>query len=453
MQRYHIVTMGGYGCNDVGDEAMPKTIILNLRKKFGDCLDITMLSPYPHFTEEFHKEKSLPDIHFDFYEDSFIQLLKEQKFILDWAERFHNHPIWTKILIKKIIKKKRRTPYLKLLSLFKTLKSADAVLNVGGGNINGIMKGELFKKCTIYKICDLFNVPVFVSGQTIGPFYEDDERILVRESINTVEVLTFRDKGISANRIKELGITENNYKKIPIMYDAGDDALSLPYVSSQEAWEIINNEAPEEWKNFKAEYVFALNLKASLNSFKGRGRKGDLTSETVLLAKISEYILSNFSSKILFVPTDYCEGVDDRVVLRKVLNKIDENYKSKIVLLEGIYNDHQLKGVISCCDFAFGARYHFNVFSLSTNIPSIGMASGIYQQTKLDGIYSLLKLKEFYIEKDMEFASLDDVAPVIHKLVQNKDNIRKILAQNVPPLIEKSKKIVDIIFERLVKNV
>jgi hypothetical protein len=52
----------------------------------------------------------------------------------------------------------------------------------------------------------------------------------------------------------------------------------------------------------------------------------------------------------------------------------------------------------------------------------------------------------------MEFSSIDDVVPVIDKLVAEKQQVKEILEKNVPLLIADSKKIVNIIYNDLVKS-
>jgi polysaccharide pyruvyl transferase WcaK-like protein len=452
VKKYHIITVGGYGSNDVGDEAMPRAILINLKEKFEENVKFTMLSPMPEFTEKYHKEQSAADIQFLNEPKNIEDFYRESSLIMEWAENYKKHPILTKFFVKKILKKKKRAPYKKLLKLFKLVESSDALLNVGGGNLNSIMRNELYRKCTLHKIFKMFNKKVFISGQTLGPYYNDNDKVFAREALNQVDVLTFRDKRISYSRALELGLTPKNYDKLPLMYDAGDDALSLPQVEQEKARTLIDSEASKKWNEYKEEYLVGLNLKASLALFKGENRSNDLRAETTLLAQITIYILDKYKSKVIFIPTDYCDGVDDRVIHKQTLTKISEKYYDRITLLENIYEDIELKGIISCCDFVLGSRFHFNVFSLACKVPSIGIASGEYQKTKLDGIFSLLNLREFYIEKDMEFSSIDDVVPVIDKLVAEKQQVKEILEKNVPLLIADSKKIVNIIYNDLVKS-
>ena len=174
--------------------------------------------------------------------------------------------MWTKFLIKKGLSKENKKWYSQWLELFELLESADALLNVGGGNLNSIMRMELYKKTTLYEICKIFNKDVFVSGQSLGPFYNDNDKAIARESLSKVDVLTFRDKGFSFKKMQAIGLVKNNYNRLPLMYDAGDDAISMPQEPKDKVLFYLDRDTPEEWKNHDAKYIWALNLKASLIS-------------------------------------------------------------------------------------------------------------------------------------------------------------------------------------------
>jgi polysaccharide pyruvyl transferase WcaK-like protein len=433
---YHIVTIGGYGYNDVGDEAMPNAIINNLKERFNHNVRFTMLSPYPEFTMEYHKNPSVKDIAFRSGDRDIGGLNFERDRYIGWARMFAKNRI-------KAFFSTALSGHFTFYKLLRLIEDSDALLNVGGGNINSIMRYELYKRTTMHLAAKLLGKKIYVSGQTIGPFYNDNDRYIAMESLNCVDILTFRDKERSRELVVSLGVRQ------PMMYDAGDDAFSLKSTDRERAMDLIKNDSHASWFDLNCEQTWALNLKASLNVFKGAGRSSDLSREVNLLADISQYILKHYDSRILLVSTDYCEGVDDRVVLKEVYDNIPDHLKPRVNLLNKVYTDHELKGILSVCDYALGARYHFSVFSLARLVPTIGIASGEYQRKKLSGILGLLDLIEYYIPVDMEYASINDIGKVIDKLVADKKAVREKLKQNVPKLMKQSTKIVDCIYDDL----
>ncbi|MCP5105925.1 MAG: hypothetical protein GY950_21235, partial [bacterium] len=436
---YRIVTVGGYGYNDVGDEAMPRAIIANLKEQFGNRLGVTMLSPYPDFTVAYHGNFSSRDIIFNYNADDIAGLNFERDRYLKWAAIYAKNKIRAFFLIFANF----RAPFFKLLRI---IDKSNALLNVGGGNINSIMRKELYKRTTVHLIAKTLGKKVYISGQTIGPFYNDNDRCIALESVNAVDILTFRDRKTSARRVAAIGIDR------PMMYDAGDDAFTLKSIGKEAAAKLIAADSDPRWFDLKCKQTWALNLKASLKMFKGAGRSSDLSVEIRQLVKIAEYILNRYDSRILLVSTDYCEGVDDRVVLKEVYDAVADPLKSKINLLNDVYTDHELKGIISFCDFALGARYHFSVFSLAASVPTIGLASGEYQRTKLKGVLELLDLSGYYIPEDMEYASIEKVTQTIDKMVTEGAAIRETLARSAPLLAKESKKIVDFIYRDLMSR-
>ena len=427
--RWRIVTCGGYGYQDIGDEAMPKALIANLKIGFPEGLAVTMLSPHPGYTRSYHGHPAIHDIKFLSQKEDVSGLNEEMERYLRWTQEYvkGRYRLFFKLFVAG------RIEFYRIL---KVISNCDALINVGGGNMNSIMRHELLKKGTLHRIGHALGKPVFISGQTIGPFDNDNDRSLARESLELASVLTFRDHRISADRVAELGV------KGPLMYDAGDDALSLSCISKVEAQKLIAADVGEEWCRLKASSVWGINLKGSMKVFKGRGRSGDLTNEVNLMARVCEYLLKQHQAKVLLVSTDFCPGVDDRPLMLQLSQQIDPSQRRRVAVLENLYNDHQLKGITSFCDFVLGSRYHFLVFALAESIPAIGMASGLYQQTKLRGILELLDLGEYFVPMDMEHASTNDVVPFIEQIVKNQETIREKLRQTIPPLTAKSKEIV-----------
>ena len=59
-----VILLGGFGWNDIGDEAMPRTVILNLRRE-SENIDFVMISPNPEYSTRYHGVRAIPEIDFD----------------------------------------------------------------------------------------------------------------------------------------------------------------------------------------------------------------------------------------------------------------------------------------------------------------------------------------------------------------------------------------------------
>lgn len=92
------------------------------------------------------------------------------------------------------------------------------------------------------------------------------------------------------------------------------------------------------------------------------------------------------------------------------------------VRIDKEFPDTVLKSLITQADMAIGARYHFCVFAASELVPFLGMASGIYERTKLEGLANLCKMPECHFPQDMQKSSISDVWPYVEALVGNLGN-------------------------------
>ena len=121
--------------------------------------------------------------------------------------------------------------------------------------------------------------------------------------------------------------------------------------------------------------------------------------------------------------------------------------KDRVTCVEDEFDDIQLKALIASTNLAIGARYHFNVFAASEGVPFLGFASGVYQQTKLEGLASLLDLAECYLPLDAEFATFEEVLPYLERVVTQRGRIASDLHSRAPDLVRRSATGVDYALE------
>jgi len=425
--KYKVVTIGGYGYYDIGDEAMPHAVRNNLRERLGDDLEIVMLSPCPQCTVDMHGEKSSSDFtHISHRRNASIT----RKCISFGMTCF----LYTAVLLEKYTGL-RLSLWPSTRTALDEIKSADLILNVGGGNINSVIPSELYRKTATFIIASILKKPVFLSGQTMGPYYGLFARLYVRYALDKVNMISFRDKDVSHSRLKEIGVRN------PEMFDAADDAISLRGIDQNEAELLLERETGLDFTSLKKSMLFVLNMKASLNAFKGRTRSSDLSNEITLMARLADTLIDNYSCKVLLMPTDFSDNCDDRVPHLQIYDHMRN--KNSVYQVTGKYIDDELIGMIGCADVAIGARYHFNVFAASRYVPFLGIASGVYQRTKLQGLARLCDMDECYIDHDMEFVHFDDVWPSVVNVVENRSDIKNNLIQRVPLLRSNSMKVMD----------
>lgn len=417
-----VVTIGGYGYRDIGDEAMPHADILYIRQQVGPNIGILMLSPDPAYTKAFHGEDSQLDVlHLD------MPARRSRSDLIHWM-------LYTGLLCFGAVLTRsgiRIRLWGSARTLLDALADSAVLLNVGGGNLNSIIPSELYKKCATYLAARCMGKPVILSGQTIGPFLMNVDRRVARFALNRTQLITFRDQAISRQRLAEIGVCR------PKMQDAADDAIDLPYISRSEAAALIEREVGRPWAELANRPVVFLNLKASLNLFKTHEGVSNLDREVRAIAKLADHMVEQHGVRIVFLPTDYCGASDDRVVHEQAMRLV--RHPADCFALNVEYTDCQLKGLLALPDFAMGARYHFCVFAAGVLTPFMGVASGLYQRTKLKGLALLSGLPECYLDSELGEMPLETLTQHASRLFEDRARIRAILAKSVPHMTANSR--------------
>ena len=424
-----IVIIGGFSWRDIGDEAMPQAVIYNMRKAIPN-LDILMLSPNPAYTTAYHKERSIYDINAYLNKiPLLISKLTSSKLgifgkIINkiYPSRLIYFFRWIYFLIVvKLYNYKIILPIAKTAKdIINEISNADLLFNNGGGNINSLLYGELYKQTLTILTASMLDLPVILSGQTIGPITKKIHAFVVKKALNKVDTLTFRDRGISFQRVTEIGITK------PIMQDTADDAIGLSFLSQRETEKLILENNGAEWANLSANLIVVMNMNGYLKAM-GKKNIDEFNKEVELLSKIADQLVEKYKAKILLVPTDYATSSDDRPLLIQIKNKM--KHKEKALVIEKEYNAIQYKSLVGIGDIAIGARYHFSVFATSMGVPCIGLANGVYQKTKLKGVMELYDLPYCFIPEDMDEVQFDKVWNVIERILKNRDEIARQLKE------------------------
>jgi polysaccharide pyruvyl transferase WcaK-like protein len=293
------------------------------------------------------------------------------------------------------------------------------------------MREHLYKKIATYLTASILGIPIVLSGQTIGPFASRFDRYVTALGLNRCEIITFRDLSVSRDRVKRIGVTK------PVLIDAADDAMKLSSLTSTAKRELLESEMGDNWQQGSSSLLVALNMKSSLMYFKDFQRVDEaLEGEVNCMAEIGNYLVSKYGAKLIFVPTDINPSQGDIGFHQQVSDRISNSCEAHLV--NSGYNAVQIKGLLAGCDLAIGTRYHFCVFAASELVPFLGIASGVYQRTKLEGLSNLCGIPESFYLGDMESSQIDQLKPYIDCLILNRTRIKDRLASIVPLLATRS---------------
>lgn len=401
-----IVLIGGYGFDDMGDESQLTASLINLKKFIPDAKFLA-LSDHPEHTLKHHKVET--DYSINYYLIRRPHLSRIEKLLK--LDRY----IWVDFFLRSIIllfnahrlRKSKKPVFLSEdgKKFLENLKDANLLFNVGGGNLNSKWRlGGLYSRCLTYIICRNFRIPIILSGQSIGPIYGWFDKHLAKFALNTVNVITLREK-LSRRVLEQIGVTK------PLIKVTADDSTSLPPIDQKKLKALFSKEKISEHHLLVGMNMIELGILS----------REKMNKAKKLLAEISDYLISKYNARIIFVPMQYIVSADDRVAASEVLQLM--KHKDRAHIISSKYDDQTLKSIISRMDLAVGLRYHFIVFAVNSQVPSIGIYLDDYYAIKIRGILELVDQEKYIC--NIEKTSLEDLIKLVENIFLNRDSIRK----------------------------
>ena len=287
------------------------------------------------------------------------------------------------------------------------VQSADLVFNVGGGNINSVfLLSGLYSRCFTYLVAKIFGSPVVISGQNIGPIHNWFDRGFAAHALNTVDTIALRDVTTSRTFLESLGVTK------PLIEETTDDSFLLPAAPQPEIAALFAKEGIESHRPMVAISIQDWPLVERAYEW---------------FAQIADHLVSERGAQVVFVPMQYLADLDDRRAARRVRDLMSNSHRVKI--LDGEYNEHILKGIISCMDLAIGTRYHFVVFAATSQVPCIAVALNGYYCIKHSGIMRRMRQDRYLC--NVEEISVDEFISLVEDALENGQRIRDELRTQV----------------------
>jgi len=401
-----IVLVGGFGFQDVGDESQLTTSLINLKKLIPEA-HFVALSDNPKYTHEYHKIES---------EDSINNyLFAKSRIYKCFLPLVYALRVLVLLFNAGRLRKNKKPLFLnaKGKKLLDILKNAGLLYNVGGGNLNSKWRfGGLYSKCIAYVLCRMFETPVILSGQTVGPFYGWLDRFIAKFALNRVNLITLREK-TSRHILEQIGVVK------PIIKVTADDATLLP-TNESKAEEVLSYQKIAGHGPLVVMNMVELKILSEAKKRKAQN----------LLAQIADYLISKHDARILFVAMEYNPNADDRTAALKILKLMKHPDKAGIITQE--YDDQTLKGIIKQADLAIGLRYHFIVFAVNSQVPAIGIYLDDYYSIKIKGVLNLLNQDKYAL--DINKTTLQDLTKLTQEILSNKESIRKKLKEQTEDL-------------------
>lgn len=293
----NLLIAGYHGFGNCGDEAILKAMTTNIRSLAKD-VDITALSHNPEFTKTEYGIKSV-----------------------------------------------RRFNVFQVLS---AIRRSDIILS-GGGTLlqNGTSTRSLIYYLSIIKLAKLFRKRVMLYANGIGPVTGRLNQKLVRLVVNTVDVITLREK-LSEADLRSIGVSNPN---VTVTADA---AFKLKSISDEKADKLLINEGFEDRGNPR--------IGVSVRAWSKAKFGEDYISK---LAKACDNI-ADTGKDIIFIPMQFPSDI-------AVSKKVASMMKNKSYVLTKRYTPAEMLGIVGRVDAMVSMRLHTLIFAAVKNIPMVGI--------------------------------------------------------------------------------
>ncbi len=358
-----VAVAGSYGFMDIGDEAMLTEDLDYLHHELGISREqIYLFGAQSDYVAQYHDHPTANCI--------------SSELLVHDAMTIRNPPPRPKSVRKRIKAALRNYRHPSPASAAqRALEQCDVALITGGGTIN-TREGRRWSLERIHLIVSefkRFGLPVFMSGQTIGPLganREDDQ--LAREIVEMVAVLTVRDADYSRRYLNLIDAQPHE------LIETFDDAYCLPYQDAH---------LPDDLDQLlDTQRVAAVNVTDYTADDPVKRQFVAETIEQLLVHDLVEHVVC-----VSHTPGDLQR-------LWMIRDMVQNDWKPRVTVPDTRYwRDASIKRLISRCAIALGGRYHFIVFAGTSNTPFVGMTGNHYSYVKQDGFARPLGLSDFIL--------------------------------------------------------
>jgi polysaccharide pyruvyl transferase WcaK-like protein len=300
-----------------------------------------------------------------------IKLLEEAYQTPNFCLSTYNIQFTKKTLKQLAVEDKVKLIDTGLINFFREVKKVDVVV-VGGGPL--MEDQEMLNWWIKLLIARLMRKRVILFGNGVGPIRTKLVGKIVNRIISLSNIKVIRDH----ESIKYLN--KRNKLMVNILCD--------PAMFFVNPYNRVNNMV-------KDKKIIGINVRDWPKSYKGE-MNGDHYVE-----KIVDLVSSiKIWDKIIMIPMDTRHASDDRVIFRTMKDRFINIYKyveNDIEIIEDEKSPLEVIDIMKKTDFFIGMRFHSNIFSLLSGVPSIGLDYDT-KGGKVKGLYELLEMPERVVD-------------------------------------------------------
>lgn len=305
--------------------------------------------------------------------------------------------------------------------VLKAIQEADIITSIAGGDsfsdIYGI--GRLIYVALPQILVLLIGKPLVLLPQTLGPFKGLFAKAIARYIVDGSRMVYTRDHGgVEAAS----GIAGRDNGRLAFGYDMGF-ALEP---------RILKGKIPP----WLAEYdknipLVGVNVSGLLyiGGYTRSNMFGIKADYRRLVQDLIESLVRKNGVHIMLVPHVFGTGEDsesDQIACRKIYEEVGSSLRAQLHLLDGEYDQHEIKAIIGRCDFFVGSRMHACIAAISQCVPAVGLA----YSRKFHGVFKSVSMEELVI--DIRECDGDAVNAAVDRAYQRRTELRAKLEAKIP---------------------
>lgn len=365
MQKKKILILGGYGGNNVGDDAQLAGSLEVLKSEFPEYTFVVltpnlMQTALRHNVEAVALASRNALFDFDISASTYVQwrLPKNKKWLLERYKTIEEK-INCKTSEKLSLLTKRQRDFCE------NIRTSRLVFYVGGGYLMGPTASRLWDAALVAEIANLYNVPLVFSGHNIGIWKNSDNKRYAKTLFKNSPLITTRDRTFSKQDLSEIGIQGDH------IYSTCDDALFLDTTHEAKKITLLLQKL-----GLKNEDFVALSFH----------------NQDVIESSLKT-LLKSIQKKILIIPT-----CPPDVEVQKEFCKIHNN--ERIIRIENLLTFRETSELFKRAFFTISTRHHPLIFTLSAGKPCISLNLTEYFSKKNFGALDLCNISEMSIDVD-----------------------------------------------------
>lgn len=155
------------------------------------------------------------------------------------------------------------------------------------------------------------------------------------------------------------------------------------------------------------------------------------------LLRILRGFLQNPSVSVALVPHVFGpgNGESDCEAAEALLERLEPELRSRVELIPGVYDHHEMKAIIGTCDFFVGSRMHACIGALSQGIPAVGIS----YSPKFAGVFESLGMSE--LVADPTRLTEDDIVSLVEDRYRRREEFAGRLQMALPQVTERLRQV------------